>query len=74
MIIQNGEIIYNKIKQGLINIPDDFVIAKHARLGIPKMIISSSEFIISHEYQAPMKMQGKEVTAGKTGSLKLEGQ
>ena len=38
------------------------------------MIISSSEFIISHESQGPMKMQGKEVTAGKTGSLKLEGQ
>ena len=32
------------------------------------MIISSSEFIISHESQGPMKMQGKEVAAGKTGS------
>ena len=31
-MIQNGEIIYNKIKQGLINIPGDFVIAKHARV------------------------------------------
>ena len=74
MIIQNRKIIYNKIEQGLINILVDFVIMKHARLGIPKMIISSGEFIISHESQGPMKMQRKEVTAGKTGSLKLEGQ
>ena len=49
MIIQNGEIIYNKIEQGLINIPGDLFIAKHARLGIPKIIISSGEFIISHK-------------------------
>ena len=49
MIIQNGEIIYNKIKQGLINIRGDFVIKKHVRLRIPEMIIGSGEFIMSHE-------------------------
>ena len=38
------------------------------------IIISSSEYIINHESQGPMKMQGKGVTVGKTGSLKLEGQ
>ena len=32
VIIQNGEIIYNKIEQGLINIPGDFVAAKHGRV------------------------------------------
>ena len=74
MIIQSGEIIYNKNEQGLINILGDLVITKHARLGISKMIISSGEFIISHKSRGPMKMQGKGVTAGKTGSLKLEGQ
>ena len=74
MIIQSGEIIYNKIEQGLINIPGNLVVAKHARLGISKMIISSGEFIISHKAQGPMKRWEKEVIAGKTGSLKLEGQ
>ena len=49
MVILSDEIIYNKIEQGLSYIPGDPVIAKHARLGIPKMIISSGEFIISHE-------------------------
>ena len=32
VIIQSGEIIYNKIEQGLINIPGDLVIKKHVRL------------------------------------------
>ena len=32
VIIQNGEIIYNKIKQGLINILGYLVIVKHARV------------------------------------------
>ena len=49
MVILSDEIIYNKIKQGLIYIPGDFVIEKHVRLRIPEMIISSSEFIMSHE-------------------------
>ena len=30
--MQNGEIIYNKIEQGLINIQGDFVVMKHARV------------------------------------------
>ena len=74
MVILSDEIIYNKIEQGLSYIPGDLVITKHARLGIPKMIISSGEFIISHESWGPMKRWEKEVTAGKTGLLKLEGQ
>ena len=57
MIIQNGEIIYNKIEQGLINILGDFVIKKHVRLRIPEMIISSGEFMMSHEAWGPMKIQ-----------------
>ena len=61
MIIQIGEIIYNKIKQGLINIPGDFVIEKHVRLRIPEKIISSSEFIMTHKAQGPMKMQERRV-------------
>ena len=32
VIKQKGEIIYNKIEQGLINIPGDFVVTKHARV------------------------------------------
>ena len=28
----SDQVIYNKIKQGLINIPDDFVIEKHVGL------------------------------------------
>ena len=32
MVILNDEMIYNKIEQGLINIPGDFVIQKHVRL------------------------------------------
>ena len=52
-MIQSGELIYNEIEQGLINI--------------------SGDLVISHESQGPMKMQGKEVTAGKTWSLKLKG-
>ena len=28
----SNQVIYNKIKQGLINIPSDFVIEKHVRL------------------------------------------
>ena len=67
MVILSDEIIYNKIKQGLSYISGDLVVTKHARLGIPKMIISSSEFIISHESQGPMEIQGKEVTARKLG-------
>ena len=39
MVILSDEIIYNKIKQGLSYILGDLVITKHARLGIPKMII-----------------------------------
>ena len=61
MIIQNGEIIYNKIEQGLSYILGDNVVAKHARLGIPKMIISSDEFIIRHKSQGPMRMWEKRV-------------
>ena len=49
MVILNDEIIYNKIEQGLINIPGDFVVEKHVRLRIPEMIISSDEFIMSHK-------------------------
>ena len=30
----SDQVIYNKIKQGLINIPDDVVIEKHVRLRI----------------------------------------
>ena len=30
----SDQVIYNKIKQGLINILDDFVIEKHVRLYI----------------------------------------
>ena len=67
MVKLSDEIIYNKTKQDLSYIPGDLVIAKHARLRIPKMISSSSEFIISHKSLGPMKMQGKEVTAGKLG-------
>ena len=65
MIIQNSEIIYNKIEQGLISILGDFVITKHARLGIPEMIISSGEFIISHKSQGPMQMQERRLLQGK---------
>ena len=32
MVILNGEIIYNKIEQGLIYMPGDLVIMKHVRL------------------------------------------
>ena len=32
MVILSGEVIYNKIEQGLICIPGDLVIEKHARL------------------------------------------
>ena len=32
MVMLSDQVIYNKIKQGLINIPDDFVIEKHVRL------------------------------------------
>ena len=32
MVILNGKIIYNKIKQGLSYIPGDLAIAKHAGL------------------------------------------
>ena len=32
MIILSGEIIYNKIEQGLSYIPGDHVVTKHARL------------------------------------------
>ena len=74
MVILSDEIIYNKIKQGLSYILGDLVIAKHVRLGIPKMILSSGEFITCHESQGPKKRLEKEVTTGKTGSLKLEGQ
>ena len=28
----SDQVIYNKIEQGLVNIPDDFVIEKHVRL------------------------------------------
>ena len=28
----SDQVIYNNIEQGLINIPDDFVIEKHVRL------------------------------------------
>ena len=28
----SDQAIYNKIKQGLVNMPDDFVIKKHIRL------------------------------------------
>ena len=70
MKIQNGEIIYNKIEQGLINILGDFVVANMQEYDK----FSSGKFIMSHESQGPMKMQEKEVTARKTGSLKLEGQ
>ena len=28
----SDQVIYNKIKQGLVNIPDDFVVEKHVRL------------------------------------------
>ena len=61
MVMLSYEVIYNKIKQGLINIPGDFVIKKHARLRIPGMIISRGEFIMSHEFQGPMKMWGRRV-------------
>ena len=32
MVILSGEVIYDKIKQGLIYIPGDLVGTKHARL------------------------------------------
>ena len=73
MVILSDEIIY-KIKQGLSYILGDLFITKHARLEIPKMIISRGEFIISHKSWGPIKRQENEVAAGKTGSLKLEGQ
>ena len=31
-MILNGEVIYNKIKQGLSYVPGDLVIAEHVRL------------------------------------------
>ena len=47
MVILSGEIIYNKIEQGLICIPGDHVTMKHARLWMLGMIISSGEYVIS---------------------------
>ena len=32
MVMLSNCVIYNKIEQGLFNIPDDFVIEKHDRL------------------------------------------
>ena len=61
MVILGDEIIYNKIEQGLSYILGDFVIEKYVRLRIPKMIISSSESIMSHESQRPMKMWERRV-------------
>ena len=49
MAILKDEIIYNKIKQCLINILGDIVIQKHVRSRIPGMIFNSGEFIITHE-------------------------
>ena len=68
MTIQNGEIIYNKIEQGLSYIPGDLVVLKHVRLSFG-ITISSGKFIINQESPGPMKIQEKEVTARKTGSL-----
>ena len=56
MVILSDKIIYNKIKQVLSYIPDDFVIEKHVRLRISEMIISSGESIISHESHGPIRM------------------
>ena len=49
MVILCDEIIWYKSEQGLIYIPGDLVVTKHARLWILGMIISGSEFIISHK-------------------------
>ena len=38
-----GEINFNKIEQGFIDIMSDLVITKHARLWIPGVIISSGK-------------------------------
>ena len=56
MVILSGQLIYNKIEHGLFNILGDIVIEKHVRLRKTEMIISSGEFIKSHESQGPMKM------------------
>ena len=52
----SNQVIYNKIKQGLISIPGDFVIEKHVRLQIG-IIISCGKFIMNCKNQGPIKMQ-----------------
>ena len=42
---------FNKTRQGFIYIMNDLVVARHVRLGIPGMIISSGEFIMNHVSQ-----------------------
>ena len=69
MVILCDEIICNKIKQGLSYIPGDLVTTKHARLRILGMIISGSEFIISHKSQKPMKMWERRLLYGGTRLL-----
>ena len=43
-----GKINFNKIEQDFINITSDLVVAKHARLQLPGMIISQQEMIMSY--------------------------
>ena len=59
-----SEIIFNKIEQGLIYISGDLVIARHARLCIPGMIISSSEFKMDSVSRCPMKMPERRLLQG----------
>ena len=63
-MIECGEIIYNKIEQGLLYISGDLFIMRHVRLWIPGMIISSSEFIMSSGSQCPIKMPERRLLQG----------
>ena len=63
MIIQKGEIIYNKIEQGLFNILGDFLLQSMQEYDK----FSSSKFIMSHESWGPMKMQERRLLQGKLG-------
>ena len=57
MVILSGEVIYNRIEQGLIYILGILSLQSKQDYKTLGMIISSGEYIISHESQRPMRMQ-----------------